>query len=101
MSRAEGRALVERANPTLPISQQCRLLAVPRAAVYRQSAEVGAEDLAIMALIDRQYLAPPSLWQNWDIWKIQETDAATGAVCLADVGDSGCLADVGDRQRLL
>jgi putative transposase len=59
MSRAERRAMVERENPVLPISQQCRLLAVSRAAVYRQPAEVSAEDLAIMALIDRQYLARP------------------------------------------
>jgi putative transposase len=59
MSRAERHAMVERENPVLPISQQCRLLAVSRAAVYRQPAEVSAEDLAIMALIDRQYLARP------------------------------------------
>jgi hypothetical protein len=31
------------------------LLAVSRSAVYRKPAEVSAEDLAIMALIDRQY----------------------------------------------
>jgi putative transposase len=59
MSRAERRAMVERENPVLPISRQCRLLAVSRAAVYRQPAEVSAEDLAVMALIDRQYLARP------------------------------------------
>src|SRR5271156_6527946 len=59
MSRAERRALFEREYPALPVSQQCRLLAVPRSAVYRQPAEVSAEDLAIMALIDRQYLARP------------------------------------------
>jgi len=49
MSRAERRALVERENPALPIAQQCRLLAVSRAAVYRKPAAVSAEDLAIMA----------------------------------------------------
>ena len=59
MSRAERRALVERENAVLPVSQQCRLLAVSRSAVYRKPAEVSAEDLAIMALIDRQYLARP------------------------------------------
>src|SRR5438067_3626671 len=59
MSRAERRAMVERENPALPVSQQCRLLAVSRSAVYRKPAEVGPEDLAIMALIDRQYLARP------------------------------------------
>ena len=59
MSRAERRALVERENSTLPISQQCRLLAVSRSSVYRRPAEVSEEDRAIMALIDRQYLARP------------------------------------------
>jgi len=40
--------MVERDNRGLPISQQCRLLAVSRSAVYRRPAEVSAEDLAIM-----------------------------------------------------
>src|SRR5215813_2975119 len=51
--------MVERMNPALPISQQCRLLALPRSSVYRKPAEVSAEDLAIMGLIDRHYLARP------------------------------------------
>ena len=59
MSRAERRALIERAAPVLPVTQQCRLLAVSRASVYRRPAEVSDADRAIMALIDRQYLARP------------------------------------------
>ena len=59
MSRAERRALVEREDAALPVSQQCRLLAVPRSSVYRPPAEVSEVDRAIMALIDRQYLARP------------------------------------------
>jgi putative transposase len=59
MSRAERRALVERADPALPVTQQCRLLEVSRASVYRRPAEVSDADRAIMALIDRQYLARP------------------------------------------
>jgi putative transposase len=59
MSRAERRAMVERESQELPVSQQCRLLAVSRSSLYRKPAEVSAEDLAIMALIDRQYLARP------------------------------------------
>jgi putative transposase len=51
--------MVERINPALPISLQCRLLADPRSSVYRKPAEVEAEDLAIMALIDWHYLARP------------------------------------------
>ena len=59
MSRAERRALIEREDPTLPVMQQCRLLAVSRSSVYRRPAEVSKEDRAIMALIDRHYLARP------------------------------------------
>jgi putative transposase len=59
MSRADRRALVEREDPVLPISQQCRLLAVSRSSIYRKPAEVSEQDRAIMALIDRQYLARP------------------------------------------
>jgi putative transposase len=59
MSRAERRALIECENPTLPITRQCRLLAVSRSSVYRRPAAVSEEDRAIMALIDRQYLARP------------------------------------------
>src|SRR3982075_2755589 len=59
MSRAERRALVERKDAALPLSRQCRLLSVSRAAVYRRPAEISEEDCAIMALIDRQYLARP------------------------------------------
>jgi putative transposase len=59
MSRAERHAMIERENQEVSVSQQCRLLAVSRSSVYRKPAEVSAEDLAIMALIDRQYLARP------------------------------------------
>jgi putative transposase len=59
MSRAKRRAMVERADPTLSLSQQCRLLAVSRASVYRRPPEVNEQDRTIMALIDRQYLARP------------------------------------------
>jgi putative transposase len=59
MSRAERRALVEREDPALPVSQQCRLLAVSRSSVYRRPVALSEEDRAIMALIDRQYLTRP------------------------------------------
>src|SRR2546421_6821040 len=59
MSGAERRGLIEREAPALPVSRQCRLLAVSRASVYRRPAEISAEDCTIMALIDRHYLARP------------------------------------------
>ena len=59
MSRVERRGLVEREAPALPVSRQCRLLAVSRASVSRRPAEISEEDRTIVALIDRQYLARP------------------------------------------
>jgi len=59
MSRAERRALVELEDRALPVTQQCWLLAVSRSSVYRRPVEISDEDLAIMALIDRQYLVRP------------------------------------------
>jgi hypothetical protein len=43
--------MVEHLDPALPISRQCRLLALPRSSVYRKPAEVSAEDLAMIVLI--------------------------------------------------
>jgi putative transposase len=51
--------MIDRAHPTLSISRQCHLLNVSRASVYRRPAPVSAEDLRLMELIDRQYLAHP------------------------------------------
>src|SRR6266851_2935607 len=58
MSRAKRLALVDR-HDTLPVTRQCGLMTVSRSSVYRPPAPVSDEDLAIMALIDRQYLARP------------------------------------------
>jgi putative transposase len=49
--------MIDRAHPTLSISRQCHLLDVSRASVYRRPAPVSADDLQLMELIDRQYLA--------------------------------------------
>jgi putative transposase len=51
--------MIDRAHPTLSINRQCHLLGVSRATVYRRPRPVSAEDLQLMALIDRQYLARP------------------------------------------
>jgi hypothetical protein len=46
--RAERRALVEHEGPALPVSRQCRLLAVSRASVYRRPAAISEEDCTII-----------------------------------------------------
>src|SRR6266849_286448 len=59
MSRAERLALIGRHDPALPVTRQCGLMTVSRASVYRPPAPASDEDLAIMVLIDRQYLDRP------------------------------------------
>jgi len=51
--------MIDRAHPTLSVRRQCHLLNVSRASVYRRPAPVSTEDLRLMELIDRQYLARP------------------------------------------
>jgi putative transposase len=59
MSPPERRALVDRADPVLPIVTQCRLLKVARSTLYYRPAPVDPDDLAVMRRMDELYLASP------------------------------------------
>jgi len=50
--------MVEREGP-LSLRRQCQLLGLNRGAVYYESVEIGAYELELMSLIDRQYLRTP------------------------------------------
>jgi len=50
--------MIEQQGP-LSLSQQCQLLGLSRAALYYQAVRTGADELELMALIDRQYLQTP------------------------------------------
>jgi putative transposase len=50
--------MIEQPNP-LSRRRQCQLLGLSRAALYYHPVEVSAEELALMVLIDRQYLRTP------------------------------------------
>jgi putative transposase len=50
--------MIEQPNP-LSLTRQCELLGLSRAALYYHPVEVSAEELELMALIDRQYLRTP------------------------------------------
>ena len=51
--------MVDRRHPSLSIAGQCRLLDISRSGLYYQSKGISEEDLTLMKLIDRQYLATP------------------------------------------
>ena len=51
--------MIEPGVAELPVVRQCELLGVSRSSAYYEPVPVGPEELALMALIDRQYLATP------------------------------------------
>lgn len=51
--------MVDRRHPSLSVARQCRLLDISHSGLYYQPAGISGEDLALMKLIDRQYLATP------------------------------------------
>jgi len=50
---------VDRRHPSLSVASQCRLLRISRSGLYYQPKGISEEDLTLMKLIDRQYLATP------------------------------------------
>ncbi len=59
MSVERRREVVDHRNPSLSIVRQCRLLDINRSGLYYQPKGISEEDLALMKLIDRQYLVTP------------------------------------------
>jgi len=51
--------VVDRRHPSLSVMRQCALLSISRSGLYYQPVEISEEDLTLMKLIDRQYLARP------------------------------------------
>ena len=59
MSPSIRQAMIDRDHRQLSLVRQCKLLNVSRAWVYYRPVPVRAEDLELMALMDRQYLKTP------------------------------------------
>ena len=51
--------MVDRRHPSLSVASQCWLLGISRSGLYYQPKGISEEDLTLMKLIDRQYLATP------------------------------------------
>ncbi len=51
--------MVDRRHSLLSVVRRCRLLDISRSGLYYQSVVTSEENLALMKLIDRQYLATP------------------------------------------
>ena len=59
MSRERRREMVDREHPALSTVRQCALIGISRSSVYYRPRGHSQKDLAVMKLIDRQYLATP------------------------------------------
>jgi putative transposase len=59
MSVGRRRGLIEPAHPRLSIVRQCELVALSRSSFYDRPVGEGAENLALMRLIDEQFLETP------------------------------------------
>ncbi len=51
--------MVDSRHPSLSVVRQCKLLDISRSGLYYQPVGVSEEDLTLMKMIDRQYLATP------------------------------------------
>ena len=51
--------MVDRGHPSLSVVRQCTLLSISRSGLYYQHVETSEDDLTLIKLIDRQYLATP------------------------------------------
>ena len=59
MTRPERLALVDDADPALPVVAQCRLLKIARSTLYYRPVPVSVEDLAVMRRMDELHMAWP------------------------------------------
>jgi putative transposase len=59
MSRERRREMADRQHPALSTVRQCALLGISRSSVYYRPRGTSPKDLAVMKLMDQQYLATP------------------------------------------
>ena len=59
MSPDRRRQLIDSAHTALPVTRQCELMSVSRSSFYDEPVGETAADLALMRLIDEQFLATP------------------------------------------
>lgn len=59
MSADRRRAVIERDHPLLSVARQCELVSIGRSTFYRVPAPEPAENLALMRLLDEQFLETP------------------------------------------
>lgn len=65
------RGIIERDHPDLSIGQQCALLSIPRASFYYTPQGEADQNLALMRLIDVQFLDTPFFGVRQMTWHLR------------------------------
>ena len=65
------RGMVEKGHSRLSVATQCRLLSIPRSTFYHRPAGETAENLALMVLIDRQFMETPFYGVRQMTWHLR------------------------------
>ncbi len=63
--------MIERGHPDLPVTKQCRLLSISRSTYYHEPRGESPENLALMAMIDRQFLETPFYGARQMMWHLR------------------------------
>jgi putative transposase len=63
--------MVEKGHPQLSVGAQCRLLSIPRSTFYHHPVGESAENLGLMALIDRQFMETPFYGVRQMTWHLR------------------------------
>ena len=63
--------MVEKEHPRLSVAAQCRLLSIPRSTFYHRLAGESIENLALMALINRQFMETPFYGVRQMTWHLR------------------------------
>src|SRR4051794_20486440 len=97
LSRAERHPMIDRLNKHLSLTRQCQLLGLSRSSLYYQPAPDNTEDLALMALIDRQFLETP-YYGSRKIGCVARAMSSTASGADASDGVAGDLAEAQHQQ---
>ena len=89
MNRSLRQAMIDRGHKQLSLVRQCTLLNISRASVYYRPVSTRAEDLELMARMDRQYLKTPLL-------RFQEDEGLAAGRGLPSEPKQGSKADAVD-----
>ncbi len=63
--------MIERGHPDLPVTKQCRLLSISRSTYYHEPRGESPENLALMGMIDRQFLETPFYGARQMTWHLR------------------------------